>query len=160
MYPLIGVMAFIFFLQLGLVSIQQGLLIRLSQKLSIVLSNRFVERLFHLSDQFYKQRFAGDLIARLESNNQLAGLLSGQLASAVVNLIQVIFYVGVMLLYNWQLSLLVFCSVGVSILVYQASKIIIQESNIAIQQQSGKQLSAIIGGVSMIETLKSTFIRI
>lgn len=156
LYPLIGVMAFIFFLQLGLVSIQQGLLIRLSQKLSIVLSSRFVERLFHLSDQFYKQRFAGDLIARLESNNQLAGLLSGQLASAVVNLIQVLFYVVVMLLYNWQLSLLVFCSVGVSIAVYQASKIIIQESNIAIQQQSGKQLSSIIGGVNMIETLKST----
>ena len=64
--------------QAGLTWLQQVTLIRLSTKLSLSMSTRFVRHMLRLPVGFFFQRFAGHLVARVALNDQVASLLSSQ----------------------------------------------------------------------------------
>ena len=54
---------------------------------------------------FYSQRSPGDISSRVGINNRVAELLTGDLASTVLNVVMVIFYAALMLSYDLVLTL-------------------------------------------------------
>jgi ABC-type bacteriocin/lantibiotic exporter with double-glycine peptidase domain len=58
--------------QAGLTWLQRSVLIRLSTKLSLSMSTRFVRHLLRLPVGFFSQRFAGHLVARVALNDRVA----------------------------------------------------------------------------------------
>ena len=66
--------------------LQANTLTRLQAHLALVSSSRFVWHVLRLPVEFFGQRFAGDVSARIDSNDKVAALLAGGLSTNFVNL--------------------------------------------------------------------------
>ena len=80
--------------------LQANALMRLRFHLAMASSSRFVWHVLRLPLEFFAQRFAGDVSARINSNDALAGLLAGGISTDLVNLLMIGFYAFLMLRYD------------------------------------------------------------
>ncbi len=83
---------------------------RLKIKLAVGMSSRFLWHILRLPVSFYAQRFAGEISNRTSLNDQVADVLSGKLATTIIDTVMVFFYALVMVQYDWVLTLIdLFC---------------------------------------------------
>ncbi len=134
---------------------QQKTLNRFQQKLSITLSSRFFWHLLRLPTDFYAQRYIGDINARVGACNQMAGLVSGQLATNAVQLVMVFFYGAVMFFYDvWMTVAVISMNMLNMIMLNVLTKV--RDDSLQRTEKEGRKLAGVsISGVSIIETLKS-----
>ena len=128
---------------------------RIQGKIAVVSSSRFMRHLLHLPVGFYAQRMVGDLQQRQSSNETIAFTLVGQLAPVLVNAVTLVLYLVVMLRQSVILTL-----VGVSAVLvnaFVARYISKKRVNVArsLSMDSGKLDATTVGGIEMIETIKS-----
>ncbi|MGE0543541.1 MAG: NHLP family bacteriocin export ABC transporter peptidase/permease/ATPase subunit [Dehalococcoidia bacterium] len=154
--PLLEGMALAAVLLALLTYLQQRYLLRLSTKLSLTMSSRFLWHVLRLPMEFYTQRYGGEIGYRVSLNDRVAQLLSGQLATALLNVVTVIFYLGLMFYYDVLLTLvgIGFALLNVVALRYVARRRI--DVNQRLLQEQGKQMGAAMAGLQMIETVKAT----
>ena len=88
----------------ALLHLQLQALRRLKRKLAAVLSSQFLWHLLHLPSSFYAQRYAGEISQRLHLNDQVADVLSGRLATTVIDGLMMLVYAGLMLQYDVGLT--------------------------------------------------------
>ena len=62
-------------------------LARLQAKIALATSSRFFWHVLRLPMEFYYQRFPGEIGSRVQLNDNVAGLLSGQLATTVIAMV-------------------------------------------------------------------------
>ena len=153
--PLVVTMVITLFVQFVLVHFQQNILIKLQLKLALSSVLKLISHLLHLPMSFFAQRQSGDLISRMQSAESIASLLSSGLTGMVFNLIQVVFYLLVMLLYSWELALIVVFFGILHLSLYKYSKYYRQSIIIRLKQHQGKMLGITVNGLSGIETLKA-----
>ena len=136
--------------------IQQYYLLRLETKIALAASGRFLWHILKLPAEFFSQRYAGDITARMQSNDNVAKLLSGQLAVTVLNLLMIVFYFALMLQYNVILALvsLLIALINVLYLRFVSAKRV--EQNQKLLQDRGKLFGSGSSGLQIIETLKAT----
>ncbi|MBS3903725.1 MAG: ATP-binding cassette domain-containing protein [Simkania sp.] len=75
---------------------QQYVMSRLNQKLSMRFSSEFLWHLFKLPTNFYSQRHASEVACRIGLNDTIAEILTGPVTSAVINMVLVVFYALIM----------------------------------------------------------------
>ncbi|MGD9154892.1 MAG: NHLP family bacteriocin export ABC transporter peptidase/permease/ATPase subunit [Bacillota bacterium] len=136
--------------------VQSYYLLRLETKIALSAASSFLWHVLRLPIEFFLQRYAGDLSNRVGSNDTVAKLLSGELATAVLNLMVIIFYFLLMLQYDVALSLLGLTAavINLGFLRYVSQKR--ADQNLKLLQNRGKVLSIAISGLHIIETLKAT----
>ena len=78
----------------GLTWLQEYYLLRLETKLAIKQSSEFLNHVLRLPVSYFGQRFAGELGSRVMINDKVAQLLSGQLATTVLDSILIVFLRG------------------------------------------------------------------
>lgn len=142
--------------QIALTWLQQTTLLRLSTKLAISMSTRFFEHLLRLPIAFFGQRYAGLIVTRVQTNDELASLLSSQLAAAMLGLVTAVLYLGLIAIYAWSLALvaLIFAVGNVVALRYVARRQ--RDGNRLLVQDLGKLTATAASGLSDVETLKAT----
>ena len=155
MIPLMIGLGLVACLQGGLVWLQQVCLARMETKLAVVATTRFFTHLFTLPMTFFYQRYAGDIASRVMSNDRVAQMISGELATAVVNLLTMAVYGGVMLSYDPILALAVFGMVLVNVLALQAVARTREDGSRRLLKEQAKVASASVNGLNMIESLKA-----
>ncbi|MDW7675498.1 MAG: ATP-binding cassette domain-containing protein, partial [Bacillota bacterium] len=135
---------------------QQYYLLRLESKISRTTSGEFLWHILRLPTEFFSQRFAGDITSRMQSNDRVAKLLSGQLATTALNLLMIIFYFAIMLQYNFILAFvgLAIAQINVFYLKFVAAKRV--DLNRRLLKDRGKLEGASMSGLQIIETLKAT----
>jgi NHLM bacteriocin system ABC transporter peptidase/ATP-binding protein len=155
MLPLVGLMVVTALASAALIWLQQAYLLRMETKMALAGSSRFLWHVLRLPLEFFNQRFAGDISSRVAINDQVAGLLSRDLASGALGALVVIFYAILMLRYDVPLTVLglVIVSLNVVALRYVSRQRV--DGNRRLLQDRGKLLSTAIGGLQMIETLKA-----
>lgn len=136
--------------------LQQFYLTRLQLKMIVVISAKFVWHILHLPFNFFAQRYAGDIQARISANDRIANWLTGDLSLSIVNLFAMVFFAIIMLLYDWVLSL-----ISILAALINASMLIIvnrqlQNNSSRLQQEIGKLNAVAMFGLEAIETLKAT----
>lgn len=136
--------------------IQQYYLLKLETKIAITTSSQFLWHVLSLPTEFFSQRYAGDIAGRIQSNDTVAKLLSGQLATTALNLVTIVFYFILMLLYNPFLALigLLFAVINGLYLRYVSAKR--KEQNSRLLKDRGSMLGTGMSGLQLIETLKAT----
>ena len=80
------------------------------KKLTLSDSSSFFWHVLRLPVTFFQQRFAADVASRIQFNESNAEVLSGQAATAVLDLFIALFYLGLLVQYSVPLTL-----VGVSV---------------------------------------------
>ena len=153
--PLLLGMGLTALLRAGLTWLQKYYLLRLETRQAISASARFFHHVFRLPVDYFYQRFGGEIVNRVQINDRVAHLLSGDLAANLLNVVMIVFYAAIMFQYDIFLTL-----TGLFIIVINLAALrhfsmrrttLIQR----LMQDQGKSLSAAISGLQMIETLKA-----
>jgi NHLM bacteriocin system ABC transporter peptidase/ATP-binding protein len=154
--PLLLAMAATAIVRALLTYIQQQGLLRLEMKLSLGASSRFFWHVLHLPMEFFAQRFPGEIGSRVEINDNVAVLLSGELATNLVNILMVGFFAALMFQYDAVLTLL---GIGVVLINLFLLKLLARKrknNNLRLLQERGKLVGISMAGLLGIETLKAT----
>jgi NHLM bacteriocin system ABC transporter peptidase/ATP-binding protein len=154
--PILMVLILFFIASFILRWMQKTILARLETKLLINSSYNFMRHVLKLPMAFFSQRSVGDVISRLQANSTIASLLSGGLATTLLDLIQVVFFGIVMFFYSWQLTGIVALLAFVNIIVYKMTKRVKRDIGFRVQEANAKLLGTTIVGTSMVESLKSS----
>lgn len=154
--PLLVAMAFAAILQGLLTLFRLRYLRRLKIKLAVGMSSRFLWHILRLPVGFYAQRFAGEISNRTGLNDQVADVLSGKLATTIIDTIMVLFYALVMVQYDWVLTLIVVSFAAVNVLTLQSISRQRIDANQRLIQEYGKAAGASIAALQSIETLKAS----
>ena len=154
--PLLAGMGLAVLVSAGLTWLQQMYLLRLETKLALSGSARFFWHVLRLPVEFFTQRYAGDIGFRVQVNDQVAQLLSGELATAAINLLLVAFYGLLMLQYDALLTAISALIVALNIFALSAISRRRTDANRNLLQERGKLIGASMDGLETIETLKAT----
>ncbi len=136
--------------------LQQKGLLRMQMKLAIGASSKFLWHVLRLPMEFFAQRFAGEIASRVEINDTVAELLSGELATNLVNIVTIGFYAALMFTYDARLTLV---GVGVAFLNLVLLRLLSRrrrDGNIKLLQERGKLVGKSVSGLQGLETLKAT----
>jgi NHLM bacteriocin system ABC transporter peptidase/ATP-binding protein len=154
--PLLIGMGLTVLINAGLTWLREYYLLRLETRLALSTSSKFFWHVFRLPIQFFTQRYAGEIGARVGINDKVAQLLSGELASTVVNIITVTFYAILMFQYDVVLTLIGIAIVALNIVALQYFSRKRRDGNQRLLQEQGKLLGTSMSGLQTIETLKAS----
>ncbi len=154
--PLLLGMAVTALVRGALVWVRGYVLLRLSTRLSIVESSRFLWHVLRLPVEFFAQRSAGDISSRVALNAGVSHMLAGRVASTAIDVVLVVFYAALMLLYDWQLALISIAIVAANLWLMQLVSAKRVDGNRRLLQEHGKFAGTLMGGLGNIETLKAT----
>jgi NHLM bacteriocin system ABC transporter peptidase/ATP-binding protein len=153
--PLLVMMAIACLVKAFACYLQQNSLLRLELKLSLSSSAKFFWHVLQLPMDFFSQRFAGEIGSRVEVNDRVATLLSGDLATSIVSILLIAFYAALLIQYDVVLTLIGIAIALVNLLaLHLVSRKRIDE-NRRLQQEYGKLVGVSMSGLQIIETVKS-----
>jgi NHLM bacteriocin system ABC transporter peptidase/ATP-binding protein len=155
-WPLLGAMAFTLALLLSLTYVQQLALVRLQIGLTLRTSSRFLWHMLRLPSEFFAQRFVGGLVTRVQLNDDIAQLLSGQLATAFIALITLVLYAVVMFHYSALLTVIGIVIGLLNLVVLQLVARRRIDANNLLQHEQVRLDGVAFGGLGIIETIKAT----
>jgi NHLM bacteriocin system ABC transporter peptidase/ATP-binding protein len=155
LWPLLAGMALTAVVRGALTALRERYLLRLETKLAVTTSSRFFWHVLHLPMEFYNQRYAGDVSTRVKLNDRVASLLSGQLASTVIDVVMILFYAALMFVYDWQLALIGVVAVVLIFLTMQAVARRRVDGSRRLLQERGKFMGVAMNGLQNIETVKA-----
>nr|WP_287277256.1 MULTISPECIES: NHLP family bacteriocin export ABC transporter peptidase/permease/ATPase subunit [unclassified Okeania] len=154
--PLVLGMTIAMILQTLLTLLRLRYLRKLMIKLSVGMSSQFMWHILRLPVGFYAQRYAGEISDRVNINNEVAQVLSGQLATTVIDTVMIVFYGLVMFAYDHVLTLIGISFAAVNILALQWVSRQRVDANMRLVQDEGKLAGASIAGLQSMETLKAS----
>ncbi len=142
-------------LQGALTWLRSWCLTRWQGSLTIGDSSRFFWHILHLPMEFFQQRFGGEVASRVQFNESVAAVLTGQAATALLDVIVALFYLALLLQYNVTLTVIgsLFSLINVAILHLLFRWMLEQQQQI--QQDAGKVYGIAIAGIQIIESLKA-----
>jgi NHLM bacteriocin system ABC transporter peptidase/ATP-binding protein len=135
--------------------LQQHYLLRMETRLALSMASRFLWRMMRLPAAFFTQRHAGDLADRMAANDRIAMLLSGQLATNMLNLSMVVFYGLAIAAFDVSLAAI---GTGLALLNIVALRLVSrrrEDLSRAMLSDGGKLMAATVGAIRASETLKS-----
>jgi len=135
--------------------LQEYYLLRLETRLALSSSSKFFWHILRLPIEFFTQRYGGEIGSRVAINNEVAKLLSGELATTIISLVMVVFYALLMLQYDVLLTAVGILIVGLNLAALRFISRRRVDGNRRLLQERGKFVGASMNGLQMIETLKA-----
>ncbi len=154
--PIMTAMLFAILLNLGLKYLQMNSLRRLRLNLTIRLSSQFFWHLLQLPNEFYVQRFAGEVANRSQLNQDIATNISGRLAQTAIDVVMAVLYLTVMLYYDVFLTCI---GLSVAIMNFFILRWISEsriEASMRVLQEFGKARGTAMAGLQGMETIKAS----
>jgi len=136
--------------------LQRHFLLRLSTKLSVTSSYRFLRHLLRLPVEFFTQRYGGEVGSRIEINDRLAQLLSGELSVNILNGAMAILYVALMLYFDALLTIIAVVIAALNVVALRYVSRRRKDVNMRMLNEQGKMTGTAMSGLQAIETLKAT----
>ena len=136
--------------------LQEYVLLRFELKLSLSTSSAFFWHVLRLPVEFFTQRYGGEVGSRVQINDYVAKLVSGETASTMVSLVMVVFYALLMLQYNVLLTVVGVLVALLNVVALRALSRKRVDGNRHLLQDQSKLMGISLGGLQMMETLKAS----
>ena len=137
-------------------AVRQYLLSYFSNRLDLTLVSGFIRHTMALPMRFFESRRVGDIITRVQENQKIQQFLIGQIVLAWLNLITGFVYLGLMLYYNWRLTMLVLLMVPPIVVLTLGATPFLRRISRQVFKASADQNSSLVEMVSGIDTVKAT----
>ncbi len=154
--PLLIGMAITAALRMGLTYLQEYYLLRLETKVALSTSTSFFNHILRLPVSYFSQRYAGEIGSRVQINDKVAHLISGELTTTVIDSVLLVFYAVLMMLYDVPLTLV---CIAIALLNVGGMKLVARRRVDAarrLMQEYGKLTGTAMSGLQIIETLKAS----
>lgn len=154
--PLLIGMGITAVLRMVLTGLQEYFLLRFETKLALTSASSFFDHVLRLPVSYFAQRYAGEIGSRVLINNRVAQVISGKLATTILNSVMIVFYAGLMFLYDVVLTAtcIFLASINIVVVVLATRKRV--DASRRLLQETGKLTGTAMSGLRMIETLKAT----
>ena len=130
--------------------------LRIRGKMSATGSASYLWKVLRMPMEFFSQRMAGDIQSRQGANASIANTLINTFAPLVLQSVMMIFYLVVMLRYNWILTVIGLASLAVNAVVSDyISRKRVNLTRVSMRD-AAKLGSATVAGIEMIETIKAS----
>ena len=139
-----------------LLRLQLRYLRRLKVKLAVGMASRFIWHLLHLPASYYTQRFSGEISSRVPLNDTVADVLSGRLATTVIDSLMLVLSVALMLQYDTLLTALSIAAAGLNVVALQRIARKRTDATMRLASEYGKVAGVSIAGLQSMETLKAS----
>ena len=143
-------------LQVSLNIYRDAVLVKFQKKMVLISARDFLNNMFRLPISFFDQRYVGDLSGRVNNNAKVSDFLAGELAETILNILIVIFYLILLLMYSPILTGIAVITVIVNFIVMKITSNLISNASIKLQQDAGKLTGAVCAGISIMSTLKAS----
>lgn len=154
--PLLVGMAVAAMLRAGLTALQTHYLMRAQMKMAIATTGRFLWHVLRLPIEFFMHRYAADISSRISSNDRVAQVLTGDLATNVIGVVTAAFFVFLMWRYDPTLTMIGVSLAVVNLLLLRFIARTRADESQKMLQENGKLMSTAMTGVQGIETIKAT----
>lgn len=135
---------------------RQYLLSYFSNRLDLTLVSGFIRHTLSLPLPFFESRRVGDVITRVQENQKIQRFLIGQVVLAWLDFVTGFVYLGLMLYYNWRLTLLVLALIPPIVLLTLGSTPFLQRISREIFNEATDQNSSLVEMITGISTIKSS----
>ena len=132
------------------------LLSYLSNRLDLTLVSGFIRHTMSLPMRFFESRRVGDILTRVQENQKIQEFLIGQVVLAWLGFLTGIVYLGMMLYYNWQLTLIVLLIIPPIVIVTLGATPFLRKISREVFKEAADQNSALVEMIGGIGTIKST----
>ena len=132
------------------------ILTKLRSKMTLISGYRFLSHMFGLPMSFFDQRYTGDLVNRIDNNDDINEFMAGDLAETALNLITAIFYLALLIFYSPVLTGIGLISVVASVVVAVFANKMIANATMKLQMSGGKLYGAVCAGLSITDTIKAS----
>ena len=136
--------------------LQQDSLMHVEMKLALTSSAKFFWHVLRLPTEFFAQRYAGEIASRLQLNDRVATLLSGDVATNLVNIFLIGIYAALLIQYDAVLTLIGVLIAAVNIAALRIVQRRRVDQNRHLLQEQGSLMGVSVSGLQTIETLKSS----
>lgn len=149
-------MGLLVLMKAGLTYYRDLVLQKLRSKLTLMSGFDFLRHMLRLPVSFFDQRYAGDLVERMDSNTEVNEFLTGDLAETVLNVCIAVFYLVILLLYSPLMTAVALANVAVCLLVVFISNKVISGITMKLEITGGKLSGAVCAGLSITDTIKAS----
>ena len=153
---LLGVMAGAIIVQAMMTWMLQWILLRIENKLSLFGSAQLLWHLLRLPYVFFVQRMPGDLVTRLQSNDEVAESFGQDLGRTLAQLFVAAFYVTVVTLFDPVLATVAIGLTGTSVLITCLARRRLHDISVKVELEETKMFNSMAGAMQTIDTLKAT----
>ncbi|WP_172961669.1 NHLP family bacteriocin export ABC transporter peptidase/permease/ATPase subunit [Desulfovibrio ferrophilus] len=153
--PVLGAMLLALVLKYTLTWMQQHYILKLQTKLTLTSSATFMWHVLHLPAKFFSQRYAPEITQRCRLNEILAGTLSAQLATGLLNLLLAVLYLLAMFFFDIWLGLLTLVVIALNAGFVQWMGPSRREEYLRMAQDSAKVEATAMASLQAMETVKA-----
>lgn len=143
-------------LKMGLTYYRSMVLQRLRSKMTLVSGYGFLRHMLRLPVSFFDQRYAGDLVERMESNTNINQFLAGDLAETVLNIFVAAFYLVVLIFYSPIMTAVGMVDIAICLAAVFISNKVISGATMKLQISGGKLFGAVCAGLNITDTIKAS----
>ncbi|MGE5544089.1 MAG: NHLP family bacteriocin export ABC transporter peptidase/permease/ATPase subunit [Bacillota bacterium] len=129
--------------------------LKIQGSFAITANAEFMWHVLRLPVEFFAQRFAGDIVSRQTSNEQIAGTLIRRLAPILMNTCLLVFYLAIMINYSIPLTLIGIAATLLNIVALRITARKQLDLIRSVQTTGGKLMGTTMSGIEMIETIKA-----
>ena len=140
----------------GLTYYRNVLLQRLRSKMTLVSGLGFLRHMFRLPINFFDQRYAGDLVGRMDNNTEVNDFLAGELAETFLNILVALFYLVILFLYSPLMTAIGLANTAVLLLIIFLSNKVIASISMKMQISGGKLYGTVCAGINITDTIKAS----
>ncbi|MDR3280647.1 MAG: NHLP family bacteriocin export ABC transporter peptidase/permease/ATPase subunit [Synergistaceae bacterium] len=152
---LILAMGISFLLTGSLTFLRAWCLTKWQTKLTLKDSGLFFWHIIRLPISFFQQRFSGEIAMRVSFNESVANTLTSEAATAILDILVALFYLALLIQYSPSLTAIGAAFSVLNIILMRALRKRLVEMSMRLQQDAGKMMGTAVGGIQIIETLKS-----
>lgn len=153
---LLVAMAMLVLLKAGLSYYRDIVLQRLRSKMTLMSGLSFLQHMFRLPIGFFDQRYAGDLVERMENNTAVNEFLAGDLAETVLNILVAVFYLVILFIYSPFMTVIGLVNTAVLLIIVFCSNKVIANISMKMQISGGKLYGTVCAGVNITDTVKAS----
>jgi NHLM bacteriocin system ABC transporter peptidase/ATP-binding protein len=154
--PLIITIVALVCAQAGMRWVQEWTLLQIENKLSLTGSVRYLAHLLTLPIVFFGQRNAGDLVSRLQANDNVAQGLGGEIGRSFADLLSVFVFAAVMMMYDPLLATLGTTAVMLSSIGTIRAQRLLRDDSLKLALENAKVYGVTVQSLSVMDTVKAS----
>lgn len=140
---------------LALSTIRSYLLAYFSIRLDLTMVSGFIRHAISLPLKFYESRRVGDIITRVQENQKIQRFLIGQVMLAWLGFLTGFVYLGLMLYYNLQLTLMVMALIPPIVIITLVSTPFLRRISREVFKEAANQNSTLVEMMNGVAAVKS-----